>query len=456
MAVVPHSSHLPKSESILFATEADLNSLGVLGAARLVVTDTAAYRLESSPVGEQLVASFPLGKLSNVRLENLVDATALIADIDGSEVELLRTSTARNTLLISAQKRLEALLKSEEMPHIVDQLRVCPKCGRPLPEDSDICTACLNRGKTLLRLFQFTKPYKSRLIWGTLLILAGTVFQLLPAYLTRHLVDDVLTNRQVHVFGWLIGALILAQLMVNLIQMARGRNVAYMSSQVAIDIRQRLFHKLQQLSLGFYDRRNVGSIMSRMTNDTAALYDVLVDGVPITVNNAALLLGIPIAMLLMNWQIALWVLVPVPFVLFAVNRFRRKMMRVWSRYWHSSARLSSTLSGVLQGTRVVKAFHGEQREEARFGRRVQSLAEAGYTAEVGWSTFFPMVMFTLSLSGFVVWWVGGHAVLGSRMTLGELTAFIAYIAMMQQPLMQLQRIIDWTSRSLTAAERVFE
>jgi ATP-binding cassette, subfamily B, bacterial len=111
---------------------------------------------------------------------------------------------------------------------------------------------------------------------------------------------------------------------------------------------------------------------------------------------------------------------------------------------------------VLQGTRVVKAFHGEEREVGRFGKRIRDVAHTGYQAEMSWASFFPVVVFTMGISGFIVWSVGGVAVLQDRMTLGELTAFVAYIAMLQQPLMMLQRVVDWSSRALTAAERVFE
>jgi ATP-binding cassette, subfamily B, bacterial len=456
MALAPHSAELGDGEQPLFTAEGDLTAFGSLGASNLIVTRERVLRVDDTPGGKEVVASYSIADLKEARVEDLVDATALVARYNGHQVELLRATSARSIFISTAQKRLQALIEGEEVPDLDVELRLCPKCGRPLPEDSDICVACVNRGKTLLRLFSFARPYRGRIVWGTVLTLLGTVLQLLPPYLSQQLVDRVLIAEQVHLFGWLIGALVATQFFVALVQMARGRNVAFLSMGVAVDIRKRLFGKLQQLSLGFYDKRNVGSIMSRMTNDTGALYDVLVDGVPITLNQGALLLGIPIAMLLINWEIAIWVLVPVPIVLFAVNRFRRQMMRVWSRFWHSHARLSGALNGVLQGTRVVKAFRGEQREEQRFGRRIQDVATTGYTAEVRWATFFPMVMFTMSLSAFVVWWVGGSAVLNDRMTLGQLTAFIGYIAMMQQPLMMLQRIIDWTSRSLTAAERVFE
>jgi ATP-binding cassette subfamily B protein len=456
MALAPLTVELPENEKPLFSIQGDLTSIGALGVASLIVTSDQVYRIEKTPIGEEIIASYRLAELSEPRTEDLVDASSLIVRHGDHDVELIRVTNARSQHVSSAQKKLQALLKGEDLPEIAEELRLCAKCSRPLPEDTDICLACLNRGKTLLRLYDFAKPYKGRLIWGTFLILTGTCFELLPPALTKLLVDNVLIKKQVDLFPWLIGALIVSRAFISLIQMARGRNVALMSAGVAVNIRNALFHKLQQLSMAFYDKRNVGSLMSRMTNDTGALYDVLVDGIPITLNQLTLLIGIPIAMLLLNWRIAVWAILPVPFIYYGVKKFRRNMMKVWSRYWHSNSRLSSTLNGVLQGTRVVKAFFGESREEKKFGRRVSDLAEAGYTAERNWSTFFPMVMFTMSLSAFIVWWVGGHAVLRGEMTIGGLTAFIGYIAMMQQPLLMLQRVIDWTSRSLTAAERVFE
>ncbi|HEY3779619.1 MAG TPA: ABC transporter ATP-binding protein [Fimbriimonadaceae bacterium] len=456
MAIAPNSLELPSNEKPLFTVQADLTSVGSLGAASLVITQAMAYRIEKTPLGEEVVASYEISKLADPRVEDLVDATALIARYEDRDVELVRSTTAKALLISTAQKKLAALVKGEEVPEIADDLRLCPKCSRPLPEDSNICLACLNRGKTLLRLFDYAKPYKGRMIWGVILILSGTLFDVLAPKLTQLLVDNVLIQHHTEWFGWLIGAIVLSRAMISLIQMARGRNVAFMSAGVAVSIRNSLFHKYQQLSMGFYDKRNVGSLMSRMTNDCGALYDVLVDGIPVTLNQLTLLLAIPIAMLIMNWHIAIWAIVPIPFVLYAVRRFRHSMMRVWGRFWHSSSRLSSTLNGVLQGTRVVKAFHGEDKEEKRFGRRVQELADAGYTAERNWATFFPLVTFTMSISIFIVWFVGGRAVLDGKMTIGELTAFMGYIAMMQNPIMMLQRVIDWTSRSLTAAERVFE
>lgn len=451
----PLTGTSPSSE-ILFSVDADLLANGRFGSSRLVVTPREITRYESTPVGEEVVRTVPLDKLVDPQVEDLIDAVALVAFVEGEKVELVRATSRRGLAISNAQRKLVAVLAHEPIPDVDELERVCPKCGRPLPKDSDLCENCVNKGQTLVRLFSYAAPYRTRIVWATLLVFLGTLFDLVPPMLTARLVDQVLLQRHVNLFLPLIGALVGARLLAMFVQIARGRNVAFLGSRMAIAIRTSLFEKFQALSLSFYDRRNVGSIMSRMTNDTSAVYDVLVDGVPVVLNQGMLLIGIPIAMLFMNAKVAVWVLLPIPLVLLAVRWFRRRMHRVWSRVWHQWSRFGGALNGVLQGTRVVKAFHGERREVGRFGKRIRDLAESNYLAESNWSTFFPVVTFTVAACGFIVWWVGGQSVLARTMTLGQLTAFIGYLGMMAQPMMMLQRIVDWTTRSLTAAERVFE
>ncbi len=458
MAGILQQTHpVPAREEVeRFITLGDLTHQGSLGNSRLIVTDKAAHRYEQTPLGEEMIASYEMAELKNPRVEDLVDASALIADYRGRSVELLRATSKRGLALAGAEKRLKALIEGKEMPEVDDATRLCPTCGRPLPEHTDVCEACVNRGQTLLRLFGYAKPYKLRLAWGTFLSIAGMVIELLSPFIVVALVDRVLQKRETALFTPLIVAFIVSRVVIMGIEIARGRNVAYLGMKITVSIRGSLFEKLQSLSLSFYDKRNVGSIMSRMTNDTGSLYEVLVDGIPVLLNQVVRLIGIPVALFILNPGIALWAVLPIPFVLIAVRWFRRKMMRVWSRFHHNWSRLSGALNGVLQGTRVVKAFHGERREVERFGRRIGDLSRSGYQAESSWASFFPVVMFTMALSTIVVYWAGGRGVLDGRMTLGQLMGFLSLVGMLQQPLMMLQRIMDWSSRALTAAERVFE
>ncbi len=452
MADLLEPAHAPALESERFESEGDLRRDNALGASRLRVTDRAAYRYE----GEEIVETYPLEGLANPRVEDLVDASALVADYRGKPVELLRTTSKRALQVAGAEKRLGAILKGEAMPEFEDTTRVCPTCGRPLPKNNNVCEACLDRGKTLRRLFSYAAPYKSRLWLNLGLTLLATLLQLAPAKVTQLLIDRVLTQGERALFLPLIFGLVLAVAASSLVSIARGRNVAWLGREITVAIQHSLFEKLQALSLSFYDKRNVGSIMSRMTNDTNQLYDVLVDGFPVVLNMLALLIGIPVLMLMTNATVAFWALIPIPLILYAVNRFRKKMHRVWSRNHHQRSRLSGALNGVLQGERVVKAFHGENREVGRFNRRISDLAESSYTAETSWVSFFPLLILAMALGSTLVWYTGGLGVLNGIMTLGQLTMFVALVAQLREPMMMLQRVFDWSTRALTAAERVFE
>ncbi|HLK14354.1 MAG TPA: ABC transporter ATP-binding protein [Fimbriimonadaceae bacterium] len=444
------------NDDVLFSVEADLNHRGRLGTSRLVVTPIEATRYEQTPAGEQLVAAYPVAELTETRTEQLVDAYAIVATHEGREVELIRSTNARSLQLSDTERRLKNLIEGKPLPPDADAPPLCPHCKRPLGEDSQVCPFCVDRGKTLLRMFSYTHGLRLRLVWGTVLTLSGTLVQIVPPFLSKFLIDNVLIKRELSMLAPTM-LLILGSYALNMVvQIARGRNVSYLGMRITVAIRASLFEKLQSLSLGFYDRRNVGSIMSRMTNDTGALYEVLVDGIPVLLQQFALLIGIPIALFMTNARIAPYVIIPVPFVLLAVRMFRQRMERVWSRFWHNWSRLGGTLNGVLQGTRVVKAFHGENREVGRFERRIKDLSRTGYLAESSWATFFPAVQFTMALTIVITWWFGGRGVIAGTMTLGQLTAFVALVGMLQQPLMALQRIIDWSTRALTAAERVFE
>ncbi|MGI8922933.1 MAG: ABC transporter ATP-binding protein [Fimbriimonadales bacterium] len=442
---------LRNGEVVMFSVTSDLTNAAKFGESHLLVTGPDE-RIWTLPAKE----SWPLQAMSNFRYEELVDAGRLVADIGGHSVELLRSSAAGSGPLINAAKSLTKLRAGEDDLEEAEAKRVCPKCHRPLPADSDICDYCINRGKTLIRLFRFVAPYKARVTLSTLLLVGSTAAALVPGYLIKILVDQVFEQKRRDLFLPVILGMAGAALLAMGLTMLRGWINAWIGNRVTVDIRARLFEHFQALSLSFFDRRTVGSVMSRMTNDTGALYEVLVDGVPYLLRDGLILISIPIVLFVINWQVALAVLLPIPIILYLVRVFRRRIMRVWRRFWHSWSRLSGALNGVLSGMRVVKAFRGEDREVAKFTRRVQNLADLGYSAETAWSVFFPIILFLVSTGTILAYYVGGARVMGGQMSTGEFFLFVTYLTQMQAPMMQLSRVIDWTSRALTAGERVFE
>ncbi|MEM4408133.1 MAG: ABC transporter transmembrane domain-containing protein, partial [Candidatus Caldarchaeum sp.] len=420
-------SGAPEGEPPLYIVESDLDSQGKYGTTWLIATQTELKRVEK-PLGPNseatIVARYPLQELSHFNYEELVDAGAINALYKGNVVELIRATAARSSQLASAAKQLSRL-KLGLPPIAPEQAHICPKCKRPLPKDTQICENCLNRGETIRRLLAFLKPYKRQVALSALLLFLTLLIDLTPPYLQKLLVDQVLIpHGNLPIFYALLGALVASKILLTGIQVARFWLSAWLGNKVIVDVRKRLFEHLQDLSLSFYDRRTLGSVLSRITNDTGALYETLVDAVPMLLSQGLLLIAIPIVMFVLNWQVSLLTLLPIPVILFLVKKFRTRIMRVWRRYWHNWSRLSGALTGVLGGMRIVKAFYGEHREVERFSKRIRDLADTAYTAETVWATFFPLITLSVSMGTVLIWFVGGLAVLNRTLTYGELIAFI--------------------------------
>jgi ATP-binding cassette subfamily B protein len=441
------------------AVSTDLRSDGTFGPTWLHISDHSVRVVESDdPEQSPPYIEVPLSAISDPRVEELVDSSALVVTHNGAKLELVRGSNRCQNTLYSAQRKLDALLVGDGKAVAIEPPRVCPKCGRPLPQDSDKCDACVRRGRTLLRVFAYLRPYKRLVVLASGLMLVAAGVELLPPYLSKVLIDQVLTAPRAHAnwFVPIILALVVARIIAAGTMVLRGRTTAKIGHSAIYDLRAELYRHLQKLSMSYFDKRQVGSIVNRVAFDTQALLDLLVDAVPALVANSVLIILIACALFVMNWHVALLTLLPAPVIFALVRIFRRRILRAWRHFWHRRSLLAGALTGVLSGTKVVKAFAGEDVEQHRFERRVGELREFGMRAERMWVSLVPMIQFLIHGSAFLVWFFAGRQVMREQMTVGELVAFLGYLALFYGPLQQLTRFIDWASRSMSAAERIFE
>ncbi|MGQ9880227.1 MAG: ABC transporter transmembrane domain-containing protein [Armatimonadota bacterium] len=462
-------------ERIRLSAYTDIGADGLFGIRWLVVTDNCLQVYSPPPnwtppaMGNginnvieppdvQCDIDLPLICISDATLESLVGCGALIVTREGKLLEILRYSNARAGIFAEVARYLSAVAKQEPPPEPVEQKPThCPKCGFRLPGESQVCPRCSRKGRVVWRLLEFAKPYKWQLVLSGVLMLANTALDLAPPYLTKILVDSVLVPRQnLHLLIIILTVLALSRLAGVGLSIWRGRLSAWLGARLVFEVRARLFQHLQWLSLSFYDKRHTGAIMSRITQDTGALYDFLVDGVSALLVNVLLLVGITAVLFWMNAQLAALILLPTPVVVLSTIWFWKTVGRVFHQFWHRWSRLSATLNSTLSGIRVVKAFAKENDEIARFERRNYDLMSTGIQAETMWATFFPLLNLLTNLGFFMVWAFGGYGVIQGKVQLGTLVAFLGYLGMFYGPLQILTRVSQWLTRTFTAAERVFE
>lgn len=388
-------------------------------------------------------------------------------------IEVLRSSKARAKELSLAARHLEHLrehgtLATELQQDAKWQRRMCATCDRPLPFDSEVCPFCVNKWQALRRLFRYLAPYKWLAIGNGCLSILSTGLSFVPQILFARLVDQVFMRGQVaaaanpagperyYELGIIVCAIVGASFLSTGVDIIRGRTAAFLGARVLHDVRAQLYAHLQRLSLAFYDKREVGAVMSRVQNDVGMLQNFLLDGAENIIISSLTITGVVVIMLSRSWLLALAVLAPVPFVIVGTNRYWRGLMKLWRRVWHQNSVLGARLADTLGGVRVVRAFAQEEREVDRFVTKSGELRDATMRVERKAAVFYPTLGFIMGLGGPITWYFGGREVLEGAITLGSLTLFTGLLGRLYGPVQQLTRLVNFLTRAMTAAERVFE
>ncbi len=441
---------------------------------RWLVVDRAHLRVVSvtgDKTSETCVVDLdlPLSRIASTSTDTLVGCGVLLLHTrEGAVLEALRYTVGLAPRFSTAGRVIDGFLKdetpSDELLEGLDP-SVCPKCGDPLPDDSKICMKCIDKRAVLWRLARYCRPYLWKNILVMVLTIVGTGVGLLPPIFQRNLTDDVLVP---HRHGAWIGPIMFWVMAVNavaiLLSIWRGRVAAYISNHMVYALRTQAYERLQQQSVGYYDKRQTGSLTTRVTQDVNDLQSFMVDGIQIFVVNTLQILGIFGIMFVYNWKLTLLVLIPLPVTIIIVQRTFRLLFGRLHRLYYLRSSLGAIITATLSGVRVVKAFAQEVRETERFRERAGWLFDAGVSVEQSWATYFPVLNFITTLGIYIIWYAGGLEVFANRtnlathgqMTIGMLMMFLTYTGMVLAPIQGMMRIADWLSRAVASAERVFE
>ncbi len=308
----------------------------------------------------------------------------------------------------------------------------------------------------LKRLISYVKPYWKTLILTGGLLLAYTVVSLLPPQFSRIIVDEVLPDRDgrrlIQMIALLVGVHALVQFFNAGEQYARH----VLGARFIFDLRVRLYAHLQQLSLSFFERVSTGELMSRVTNDVEALENFITHGITLTVVDLLRLLGASVILLVMNWQLALTVLVPVPIIAVALWRFNHRVRPIYRQARDRLGDINARLQDNLSGIRVIQAFVQETPELRRFRETSHDYYHMRVRSIRAWTTTFPLLRFLVALGNSLVLGVGAWMVIQGQLTLGILVAFLAYSASFYEPLRRLTEIDNMIQQAIAAGERIFE
>ncbi|CDG84282.1 ABC transporter transmembrane region family protein [Janthinobacterium agaricidamnosum NBRC 102515 = DSM 9628] len=364
------------------------------------------------------------------------------------------------------QERLTSHLTGK--PVFVAEQEVCPSCKAPLAPDQEecpICTKVLHTPPstwTLFRLWRFAHPYRLQLALGFTLMLLSTAAHLIPPYLTKPLMDNVLIPYQngQKIDPWLVvmymGGLLGSAMLAWLLGWWKTYILAIVSERMGADLRSATYEHLLKLSLEFFGGKRTGDLMSRIGSGSDRICVFLSLHLLDFASDVLMIIMTGVILWSMNPWLAVMTLVPLPFIAWMIHLVRdrlrtgfEKIDRVWSE-------VTNVLADTIPGIRVVKAFAQEKREAVRFrDANAHNLAVNDKLNKV-WSLFSPTVTFLTELGLLVIWCFGIWQVSNGDITVGVLTAFIAYSSRFYGRLDSMSRIVSVTQKSASAAKRIFD
>jgi len=309
------------------------------------------------------------------------------------------------------------------------------------------------RISTLARL---TAPYKGRTALAVLALLAATLTALAPPYLAKVALDDGIRQQDLRALTLIVALFLVAGLASLATSAAQTYFTGWTGERILADLRNKLFRHLQGLSLGFYERNRAGVIISRLTNDVAALDQLVTDGVTTLVQSTLILVGSAAVLFYLDWRLALATLSVVPALAVATAIFRIRSSRAYRAVRERLGLVTATLAEDIAGMRVVQSFTREPARRRHFEEVNAHYRAANQQTVVNSGVYFPFVDFLSSAATAVVLGYGGYLLSQGEVSVGTLFAFILYVSNFFDPVQQLSQLYNTFLAAVAALDKIMD
>ncbi len=370
-----------------------------------------------------------------------------------------------------SKEREEKKLSREERERLERERRI-----RDLLPDEDEALGKAYDSRLFRRLMRYNLPYMDKLIAAIILMIASSLLGVTIPWIIGRAIDYGIRAGEVDaIHQWvttLLGTLGVGGEGISILQFwtivlivaavgewltNRGRIslMAFVGTRIVADIRSQLFRHLHTLSLNFYNKYSVGRLMSRLISDVGVLQDFITWSLTGLARATFTLLGIVVAMLAMNWQLALVTFAVLPLMLLLANYWRAHVRDAYRATRQRLSLINGYLNESITGIRVTKSFTREAKNYEHFNDLNLSYFEANVEAARLAAIFFPGVDFMGSLATALVVGVGGWLVLGESLTPGTLIAFVLYVDRFFEPIRELAQRYNVFQATMAASERIF-
>ncbi len=453
------------NEACLFAVVGDLNlkgryaeSVAVFTADRLVAFDECCENSSEtvlySDIEKAEVKRFYGNAVFKVKLKN------------GKKKMLLRFSYASAEVADAAAVFINAVNDGCELEQELETVKsvyhkqrcFCPKCGRKLPNPEAECINCAGKGKLVSKFGKYVIPEKFSLLVCMILSVAVTALSLVPPYITKIMVDDVIPGKDAAMLVKVLAALLGVYILQYVITGIRAYKLRLAGDRITLNLKKDIYEKAQYLSLSFYDKISTGSVINRVNSDANVIQSFIMKVTQEAIVQGFTLVGLIVIMFGMSWKLALFSLIPVPIVAVAGRLFGKVIGPKYMRLWRRSASISTVLANSIPGVRVIKAFTNEKETIKKFGRYCDEWYKEDRKVAVPAAVFPSVITFLVTCGSIVVWFLGGQMVIGGseEISLGLLVSFVSYASMFYAPINFFANMSDTYQNTLASAEKILD
>ncbi len=309
--------------------------------------------------------------------------------------------------------------------------------------------------RTHQRLLSFLRPYRGAVRWSFALAAGAMGATVLIPYLTGRAIDAIQSRDRHYLAIWAI-AIVAAGIARLGLSAARRLVAGRVSLGVEVDLRNRLYAQLQALELAFFDRQQTGQLMSRATVDLQSVRFYLGYGLIFIAQSILTIALAAVAMFVLQPSLAALSLAPVPFVVLIAWRYGRRSRPALQEAQQRIAELTADAEENVSGVRVIKAFAQEDRQLERFSRSVVRVFDQQMYATRIQARYTPLISFLPNLGLALILLIGGRDVIHGTLTIGQFTAFYAYLLMLISPMRTLGYMLSAAQRATASGARIFQ
>jgi ATP-binding cassette subfamily B protein len=313
-----------------------------------------------------------------------------------------------------------------------------------------------NSAAAVHRLLRYLSPFRSELLVVAILVVLYSLLGLSGPYLIGLAIDRFMVEKDIAGLERIALLMLLVYLIYNLFQLISGWIMAKVSQTALRQLSGDLFTHIQTLPVSYFDQTSPGSLMSRLTNDTDAINQAISQNVTSLVASVLSLLGIMVAMFLLNFWLALSALLVIPVMFWFTQFIARNTRKGFRELQKQLGEMYGVMEESISGLKVIKAFRRNEEVIERFQSQNDKVFKAAVYANSYAMMLMPLTNVLGNLFVIVIAFVGGWIALKGMVTVGVIATFIIYGQNFIQPLRQLANMYNIIQAALAGSERIFE